>query len=66
MENILLQFGLDYIKTNLGTKEQQEKFMDNLVHIKDILRKKIEEAEKAKLKEQNELEELPNLDNIKK
>tara|TARA_Y100000310_G_scaffold174726_1_gene174864 strand:+ start:2112 stop:2297 length:186 start_codon:yes stop_codon:yes gene_type:complete len=60
MENIIFQIGLNYIKTNLGTKEQQDDFLKNIETIKEKLRKKIEEAEKK------ELEELPNLENIKK
>ncbi len=60
MENIIFQIGLNYIKTNLATKDQQDDFLKNIETIKKKLRKKIEEAEKK------ELEELPNLENIKK
>ena len=60
MENIIFQIGLNYIRTNLATKEQQDDFLKNIETIKEKLRKKIEEAEKK------ELEELPNLENIKK
>lgn len=64
MENILLQFGLNYIKTNLGTEEQRKDFLKNMEHIKEKLKKKIEEAEEEQKKK--ELTELPNLENIKK
>ena len=60
MENIIFQIGLNYIKTNLATKDQQDDFLKNIETIKKKLKKKIEEAEKK------ELEELPNLENIKK
>ncbi len=60
MENIIFQIGLNYIKTNLATKDQQDDFLKNIETIKKKLRKKIVSAEKK------ELEELPNLENIKK
>ena len=51
MENIIFQIGLNYIKTNLATKDQQDDFLKNIETIKKKLRKKIEEAEKKELKQ---------------